>query len=164
MSLGLKEKVSCRKWNMGQDLWAQARDWILVLYSIHLQVPNVWRPQSYLILTALSLYFLTSSLTCYMWVFTCKWYPFSSSSFMKTSSSPFSTTVWINNLPVFKPNLHIVSSLFLLFKRSIQTADEESLPKGKWPEFFLSEQQSWFAKGTKKWVGFFLLLFFCLSG
>lgn len=50
-------------------------------------------------------------------------------------------------------NQTYTSSLAFHFcsKGSIQTGDEESLPKGQWPAFFWAEQQSQFAKGTQKW-------------
>lgn len=67
----------------------------------------MWRPQCFLILIALSLQFLTSSLTYHTYACTLKQLPFSSNCFLVKIS--FSTTVGIDNLPVYKLNLHIIS-------------------------------------------------------
>lgn len=64
----------------------------------------------------------------------------------------FSMVVWINNLPVDKPNLHRLI-LLCCSKETVQIADEDSLPKRPVTCIFFSvEQQSQFVKGTKKWV------------
>lgn len=136
MSLLVWKRKFWGKWDMGRDLPAQARDYILVSYSISLSKSllrddhkGIWYLLPFITVSNLLINLLHMG-------FHPKWLPFSSGSFIKTSTTPSSTIVWINNLPVFKPNLRIISCLSFLFKGSIQTADEGSLPKGQWPAFF----------------------------